>query len=138
HPDRPARMTRGEPVVLRVIAPLALLILIATLICTGFGYILAWQADDAQEAEHRQSLAAAVETLRAASPDRVRGDPDSVHTLERMSGLKGLRFETEPVRGNRDVHSLLDHKGRILGWFSWEPERPAIAMMTRLLPLAGL
>jgi diguanylate cyclase (GGDEF)-like protein len=138
HPDRPARMTRGEPAVLRVIAPLALIILVATVICTGFGYILARQADDYHEAERRQSLAAAVEALRAVSPDRVRGDADSVQVLERMSGLKGLRFETEPVRGDREVHSLLDHKGRILGWFSWEPERPASAMMMRLLPLAAL
>jgi diguanylate cyclase (GGDEF)-like protein len=137
HPDRPARMTRGEPAVLRVIAPVALLILVATIVCTGFGYMLARQADDLHEAERRQSLAAAVEALRAASPDRVRGDPESVQVLERMSGLKGLRFETEPVRGDRDVHSLLDHKGRILGWFSWEPERPATAMMMRLLPLAA-
>ena len=131
-------MTRGEPAVLRVIAPLALLILVATIVCTGFGSMLARQADDLHEAERRQSLAAAVEALRAASPDRVRGDPESVQVLERMSGLKGLRFETEPVRGDRDVHSLLDHKGRILGWFSWEPERPATAMMMRLLPLAAL
>jgi hypothetical protein len=28
-------------------------------------------------------------------------------------------------------------EGRILGWFSWEPERPATAMMMRLLPLAA-
>ena len=131
-------MTRGEPAVLRVIAPLALLILVATVVCTGFGYMLARQADDHHEAERRQSLAAAVEALRAASPDRVRGDAESVQVLERMSGLKGLRFETEPVRGDRDVHSLLDHKGRILGWFSWEPERPATAMMMRQLPLAVL
>jgi diguanylate cyclase (GGDEF)-like protein len=138
HPDRPARMARGEPAVLRVIPPLALLILVATLVCAGFGYMLAHEADDYHEAERRQSLAAAVEALRAASPDRVQGDAESVQTLERMSGLKGLRFETEPVRGDRDVHSLLDHKGRILGWISWEPERAATAVMMRLLPLAAL
>jgi hypothetical protein len=68
-------MTRGEPAVLRVIAPLALIILVATIVCTGFGYMLARQADDLHEAERRQSLAAAVEALRAASPDRVREDP---------------------------------------------------------------
>jgi diguanylate cyclase (GGDEF)-like protein len=32
---------------------------------------------------------------------------------------------------------MLDQKGRIVGWFSWEPERPATAMMNRLLPLAA-
>src|SRR3977135_1779113 len=47
HPDRPARATRGEPAVLRVIAPLALLVMIATVICVGFGFMLARQADNA-------------------------------------------------------------------------------------------
>jgi diguanylate cyclase (GGDEF)-like protein len=138
HPDRPARATRGEPAVLRVIAPLALLVMIATVICVGFGFMLARQSDNALEAERRQSLAGAVEALRAASPNPARVEPGFVHVLERISGLKGLRFESEPVGGGRDVQSLLDQKGRIVGWFSWEPERPATAMMTRLLPLAVL
>jgi diguanylate cyclase (GGDEF)-like protein len=136
HPDRPARMARGEPAVLRVIAPLALLVLVATVICTGFGYMLARQADDHLEAGRRQSLAGAVEALRAS--DLARVDLEFIRALERVSGLKGLRFETEPVGGDRNVHSLLDRKGRILGWLSWESEGPATAMMTRLLPLAVL
>jgi diguanylate cyclase (GGDEF)-like protein len=138
HPDRPARAMRGEPAVLRIIAPLALLVVIATVICVGFGYILARQSDNELDAGRRQSLAGAIEALRAASPDLARVEPGFVHTLERVSGLKGLRFESEPAGGGRDVHSLLDRKGRIIGWFSWEPERPATAMMTRLLPLAAL
>jgi diguanylate cyclase (GGDEF)-like protein len=138
HPDRPARATRGEPAVLRVIAPLALLVMIATVICVGFGFMLARQSDNELEAERRQSLAGAVEALRAVSPNLARVEPGFVRVLERISGLKGLRFESEPVGGGRDVQSLLDQKGRIVGWFSWEPERPATAMMTRLLPLAVL
>src|SRR5262249_49735968 len=34
--------------------------------------------------------------------------------------------------------SLIDGNGRIIGWFSWEAERPATALMLRLLPLAML
>ena len=30
-----------------------------------------------------------------------------------------------------------DSKGRIVGWFSWEPQRPATGMMHRLLPFAA-
>ena len=37
HPKRPARTPRGEPAVLRVIAPLALLVIAAIVVCTGFG-----------------------------------------------------------------------------------------------------
>jgi diguanylate cyclase (GGDEF)-like protein len=32
---------------------------------------------------------------------------------------------------------MLDGKGRIVGWFSWEPERPATAMLANLLPFAA-
>jgi diguanylate cyclase (GGDEF)-like protein len=46
-----------------------------------------------------------------------------------------LRFAREPVEG-RDMLSVLDRSGRIVGWFSWEAERPAGAMLKRLLPLA--
>jgi len=129
HPDRPARMTRGEPAVLRVIAPLALLILVATVICTGFGFVLAWQADNSHEAERRQSLAAAVEALRAASPDRVRGDPESVQAIERMSGLKGLRFETEPVRGDRDVQVRQREQGPGLRALEDGTVQPAVELL---------
>jgi diguanylate cyclase (GGDEF)-like protein len=137
HPGRPTRMTRSEPAVLRLIAPLAVLVVVAIVVCAGLAYVLARQADDYLEAEHRQALAGAVEALQAVSPDLARVEPKLIHVLERASGLKDLRFETEPAGGEREVQSMLDAKGRIVGWFSWEPERPATAMMNRLLPLAG-
>ncbi len=59
--------------------------------------------------------------------------------IEAASGLKNLRFDTELVTDNgREMQSMLDRNGRILGWFSWERERPATAMMHRLLPFAAL
>jgi diguanylate cyclase (GGDEF)-like protein len=130
-------MIGGEPAVLRLIAPLAVLVIAAIVVCTGLAYVLARQADDYLEAHHRQALAGAVEALQAVSPDLARVEPKLIRVLERASGLKELRFETEPVGGEREVQPMLDGKGRIVGWFSWEPERPATAMMNRLLPLAG-
>jgi diguanylate cyclase (GGDEF)-like protein len=127
---------RSEPAVLRLIAPLAVLLGVAIVVCTGLAYVLAGQADDYIEAEHRQALVGAVEALQAVSPDLARVEPKLIHVLERASGLKDLKFETEPVGGWHEVQSMLDAKGRIVGWFSWEPERPATATMNRLLPLA--
>jgi hypothetical protein len=91
HPKRPERMSRGEPVVLRAIAPLALLVMAAIVVCTGLGYVLARQADDYLEAEHRQALAGAVEALQAVSPDLASVEPKLIRVLERASGLKELR-----------------------------------------------
>src|SRR5262249_37823340 len=42
-----------------------------------------------------------------------------------------------PGRG-REVQSLLDINGRIVGWFSWEAQRPATVLLYRLLPLGAL
>jgi len=138
HPARPARMARGEPAVLRLIAPLALLLMAAVIICMGLGLVLARQADEARTSENRQSLTAAIVALQAVSPDLARAEPELVTVIEQPSGLKGLRFETAPAGGEREMQSVLDHNGRIIGWFSWEPEWPATAMMVRLLPLAAL
>jgi diguanylate cyclase (GGDEF)-like protein len=137
-PKQSRRLGTGEPVALRIIASLALFIVIAIVVCLGLAYVLARQADDYLEAEHRQALSGAVQALQAVSPDLAKVEPELIRVLERASGLKELRFESEPVGGGRQVQSMLDRNGRIVGWFSWEPERPASAMMHRLLPIAGL
>ena len=138
HPPRPALMARGEPAVLRIIAPLAFLVVATIIVSIGLGYMLARQADDHLEAEHRQALSGAIEALQAVTPNFARVEPRLIQVLERASGLKALKFETDPVSGEREVHSMLNRNGRIVGWFSWEPERPATAMMNRILPVAGL
>lgn len=138
HPQRPARTVRREPAVLRMIAPLAFVLVAACIACAGLAYTLARQADDRLEAEQRRSLSAAVETLVRLSPGFAKSDARFVGVLEKVSGLKDLRFEAEATVGDRVVQSVLDHNGRILGWFSWEPVRPATAMVERLLPYAVL
>jgi diguanylate cyclase (GGDEF)-like protein len=138
HPDRPKRMTRGEPVILRLIAPLALLVIAAIVVCGALGMVLARQADDYLEAEHRQALRGAIEALQAVSPDLAHVKPKLIHILERASGLKGLRFDSDPPEESREVQSLIGPGGRIVGWFSWEPERPATELMLQLLPFAAL
>jgi diguanylate cyclase (GGDEF)-like protein len=134
HPERPARLARGEPVVLRIIAPLAVLIVIAALACAGFGYVLARQADDDLDAERRQALTGAVEALQATVP-LGRVEPSLIPALARLTGLKGLKFESDPADDDRPVQSVIDRKGRIVGWFTWEAERPATAMVTKLAAL---
>jgi len=131
-----ARRNRSQSAVLRLIGPLALVVIAALTVFAGLAYVLARQADDYFEAQHRQALAGAVEALQALSPDLAKVEPKLIRVLERASGLKELRFETEPASEGRDVQSMLDSKGRIVGWFSWQPERAATAMMNKLLPVA--
>jgi diguanylate cyclase (GGDEF)-like protein len=132
HPERPARLARGEPAVMRIIAPLAVLVVIAALACAGFGYVLARQADDDLDAERRQALTGAVEVLQATIPGLGRIEPSLIPVLERLTGLKRLKFDPDPPDDDRVVQSVIDRKGRIIGWLTWEAERPATAMVTRL------
>jgi diguanylate cyclase (GGDEF)-like protein len=137
HPKRP-RIGSAEPGVPRLIGPLALLVLIATIACSVLAFVLARQADDHREAQHRQALRSAIEALQAVSPDLSQVEPKLILILERASGLKDLKFNEDPPPGDHEVLSLIDAKGRIVGWFSWEAERRGTAMMTRLLPFAAL
>jgi diguanylate cyclase (GGDEF)-like protein len=113
-------------------------VLVATIVCAVIGLVLAWQADDKLEGANRKSLRGAIEALQVLSPDVSRLDPALIRALERASGLKDLRFDHDPPGNGREMQSLLDEKGRIVGWFSWEAQRPAMALMYRLLPLGVL
>ena len=65
-------------------------------------------------------------------------DARHIKGMERTAGLKDLRFETEPVAGDREVQSVLNGNGRIIGWFSWEPENAMSDALGELRPLATL
>jgi diguanylate cyclase (GGDEF)-like protein len=138
HPKRPPRMARAEPAILRFIGPLALLVLVATIVCSVLAFVLARQADDYLQAEHRQALRGAIEALQAVSPDLSHVEPKLIVILERASGLKNLKFDNDPPAGDYEIQSLIDGNGRIVGWFSWEAERPATTMIMQLLPFAAL
>ncbi|HEY7248065.1 MAG TPA: bifunctional diguanylate cyclase/phosphodiesterase [Xanthobacteraceae bacterium] len=135
--DSTDRAGRGTAM-LRLSIPLARVLLAAIALCTALAYMLARQADDRLESEHRAALAGAVEALAAVSPDLARTEPKLIHILERASGLRQLKFESDPESG-RELQPMLDGKGRIIGWFSWEAERPATALLVSLLPfLVGI
>ena len=121
----------------RIIATLALFVLSATLFCTIAGYVLVNQADDRYETERRAALLGAVEDVRASGADFSKLDAPVIRGLERTTGLKNLRFDTEPVSG-REIQSLLDRQGRIVGWFSWEEDRSMTRAMRQLQPLLAV
>ena len=121
-----ARMGRGEPFIVKLISPLAMLVVAATVTCCVLGFVLARQADDTFDNSQRLALRGAIEALQAASPANASAiDPKLVRILERASGLRGLRFQSDPPEASSAMQSLVDSRGRIVGWFSWEPERPA-------------
>jgi len=130
--------THRKPAILRILVPRAIILVAATIACLGLGFMLAQQADDRAEAGHRQALRGAVEALQAVAPDLPGHDPRLIRILEQASGLQGLRFEDDPPDGDRETQTLLNRNGRIVGWWSWDPERPATASMNGWSPLAIL
>jgi diguanylate cyclase (GGDEF)-like protein len=135
---RPARTPRRVPAILGFIGPLSALVVAGIVVFTVLGFVLARQADDDHEAQHRQALQSAIEAMQAVSPDLAHVEPSLILILERASGLKDLKFDSELFDNTREVQSLIDRNGRIVGWFSWEAERAATTMMMRLLPFAAL
>jgi diguanylate cyclase (GGDEF)-like protein len=124
--------------ILRIVVPLAVVLVAVTIACLGLGFVVARQADDRVEDGHRQALRGAVEALQAVAPDLSGDDPRLIRILEEASGLKGLRFDDGLPDGDREVQTLLDRNGRIVGCLNWSPQRSATATMNGISPLAVL
>lgn len=118
-----------------LVATLGLFVLSATFFCVIVGYALVRQADDRQGLERRAALLGAIEDIRNSGADFSALDARHIKGMERTAGLKDLRFETEPASGDREVQSVLNGRGRIIGWFSWEPEHSMSNALGQLKPL---
>jgi diguanylate cyclase (GGDEF)-like protein len=122
----------------RLVATLALFVVSATFFCAIVGYALVRQADDRQGLERRAALLGAIEDIRNSGADFSALDRRHIKGMERTAGLKDLRFESEPVEGPREIQSVLDRHGRIIGWFSWEADRSMSNALSQLQPLLAL
>ena len=122
----------------RLVATMALFVLSATFFCAIVGYVLVRQADDRQGLERRAALLGAIDDIRNSGAEFSALDPRHIQSMERTAGLKELRFEIEPVQGDREIQSVLDRQGRIIGWFSWEPDHSMSNALSQLKPLLAL
>ena len=120
----------------RIIPRLLLSLLVAMIVGAVVFYGHAGLGDNTIEAEHRIAIRAGIEKfhLVQAGGDI---DPAALLLLEQFSGVKKLKWETEPEpeQIGRELQSVLDDNGRILGWLSWDAERPMTAAAARFLPL---
>jgi diguanylate cyclase (GGDEF)-like protein len=121
------------------IASLWLMILAgAMLICAGIGFAVTQFDDSRLEVERQVALRQALEEFRAVSGDVDRIGDSELRLIERRAGLKGLRFDSDPAGdAQREVQSLIDSHGRIVGWFSWVSDRALVRAMNRLWTLAA-
>ena len=118
----------------RTVPSFALGLLAAMIVGALVFYGHARLGDDRIEAERRSALRTGVEKFHLVQDG---GDVDraSLHLLEQFSGVKRLKWETELEPGHGEVQSILDGNGRILGWLSWDAERPMTNAALRFTPL---
>ena len=133
--DQPAPTRRlAAP---RLVALFGLFVLSAAFFCAIAGYTMVRQADERQALERRAVLLSAIADVRNAGVNFAAIEPRHLSYIERVAGLKDLRFEAEPQPGVRELQSVLDGHGRIIGWFSWLPDRSLSNAMSAARPAAG-
>jgi diguanylate cyclase (GGDEF)-like protein len=121
----------------RQIVLLAVIAMAATLGCAVIGYGLAQRSDAQLWSEQHAALRNAVAEFRVLFGKPGAIDPRFVRIVEQSARLEGLKFETEPAPGDREMQPVVDAQGRIAGFFTWNKARPMTAAMNRFMPLIG-
>ena len=115
----------------RLLTPMAVLLIGATIFCAAAVSVVMRQADERHDVDRRRALQGIVAERGAGASDL---DPGLVRNLEQTWGLRALRFETEPEIGSRDSQPVMDDAGRILGWFTWDPDQRLSRAFNNLSP----
>jgi diguanylate cyclase (GGDEF)-like protein len=121
------------------VASTSLVVLAAAVIgCAATGAVVTRSNDWRLAAERHRALRQALDELRAVAGNVEQFDGPRLQLLARRSRLHDLRFDAAPApQAGREVQSLQDARGRIVGWFSWTPDRALIRAMDWLWGLAA-
>jgi diguanylate cyclase (GGDEF)-like protein len=124
--------------VARVSAILLLFAALAVIACVAAGLTDIQHNDSVKQIERHAALQVALDELHAVFGDVDHFDAGQLGLIARRASLDDLRFDTDLTPDTaREVQSLHDPQGRILGWFSWAPDRALSRAMTWLWRVAG-
>jgi len=118
----------------QLIVVLAVLATAATTLVGIIGYGLARQSDERLWAEQHASLSNAIGEFRSLFGKSDQIDPRFLRIAEQSAGLKGLKFESDPVPSNREMQPVMDAQGRIAGFLTWDKTHPMMDAMGQLMP----
>jgi diguanylate cyclase (GGDEF)-like protein len=111
---------------------------VAMLACAIAGLTVTLREDNRLAAERHAALQLALDELQGASGEHDHFDANEVAAIARRSGLKDLRFDSDDAGiSGREMQSLHDAQGRIIGWFSWAPDRVLLVDLTWLWGITG-
>ena len=108
------------------------------ILCAAIGFAVTQFGESRLEAQQHAALRRALEEVRADMGSVEDVDGALVRLVERRAGLKELRFDADPPEDSgREMQSLHDARGRIIGWFSWVTDNALVRAMNRLWGLLG-
>ena len=108
----------------------------AMVLCAAIGFAATGISERRLEAEQHAALQRALDEFHAESGDVDAFDETQIRLIERRAGLKNLRFDVDPpADSGRQLQSLHDLRGRIIGWFSWAADGALVAVLDRLWAL---
>jgi diguanylate cyclase (GGDEF)-like protein len=141
-PQRPAVLPRARAQrrlsTAWLIVVLAVVAVVTTLAFAGAGYEFARRSDDRRASEQRELLRGAISEFRALFDPGGEVDPRFVRMIEQSVGLKGVKFETDPAPSAREMQPVMNTQGRIIGFFTFDADRPMTRTMHRLMPALAL
>jgi diguanylate cyclase (GGDEF)-like protein len=105
----------------------------AVLLCAATGFAVTRLGEGRVEAEQHMALQRALDEFHAQFTDIDAPDDVQLRTIAHRAGLGDLRFDANPTgESGREMQSLHDARGRIIGWFSWVADRGLVGAMDRL------
>jgi diguanylate cyclase (GGDEF)-like protein len=116
----------------RVALFLPALLAAAALLCAASGFAFTRLSESRIEAEQHRTLQRAVEEFHDTFGDIDAPDDVQLRTIAHRAGLGDLRFDANPTgEPGRQVQSLHDGRGRIVGWFSWVADHGLVGALDR-------
>ncbi len=111
----------------------------AMMLCAAVGFTVTRLSENRVVVEQHEALARALDEFHARFGDIDAPDDIQLRSIVRRSGLADLRFDANPTGdGDRELQSLHDARGRIVGWFSWPGDRGIVGVMNRLWGILAL
>jgi diguanylate cyclase (GGDEF)-like protein len=105
----------------------------AMVVFAAIGFAVTQLGESRLEAERHAALRLALDEFRGVSGDVGQFDDGQLRLIERRAGVTGLQFDAEPTPdAGRELQSLHDARGRIVGWFSWMADSAHFRAMDRL------
>jgi diguanylate cyclase (GGDEF)-like protein len=119
--------------ILRLALFAPLLLAGAMFLCATIGFAVTQISKNRLEADQHAALQRALDEFHAASGDVDAPDDIQLRHIAQRAGLGDLRFDASPtVESGREIQSLHDARGRIVGWFSWSAGGALVGAMDRL------